>query len=207
MDKMQIYNAVRWVPEEAKKEIGAGRLKGMTDINPMWRIKTLTEQFGVCGIGWRYEIVKQWTEQGAGSEFAAFCNINLYVKFGEQWSEAIPGTGGAKFVANESKGHYTDDEAYKKALTDAISVACKALGFGADVYWSKDSTKYDERPAPQYPVSEKVSDKDVKIIEQLISETGSDFGKLLLFFRVTHLQDMTKEQAAKCIEMLKSKQK
>lgn len=207
MDKMQIYNAVRAVPDEAKKEIGAGRLKGMTDINPMWRIKTLTEQFGVCGIGWRYEIVKQWTEQGAGGEFAAFCNINLYFKFGEQWSEAIPGTGGAKFVANESKGHYTDDEAYKKALTDAISVACKALGFGADVYWSKDSTKYDERTPPQYPVSEKVSDKDVKIIEQLISETGSNFGKLLLFFRVTHLQDMTKEQAAKCIEMLKSKQK
>ena len=27
--------------------------------------------------------------------------------------------------------------------TDAISVACKSLGVGADVYWDKDSTKYD----------------------------------------------------------------
>lgn len=37
------------------------------------------------------------------------------------------------------------------ALTDAISVACKALGFGADVYWAKDATKYTPRTAEQKP--------------------------------------------------------
>lgn len=30
------------------------------------------------------------------------------------------------------------------ALTDALSVACKALGIAADVYWDKDKTKYDK---------------------------------------------------------------
>ena len=29
------------------------------------------------------------------------------------------------------------------ALTDAISVACKSLGFGADIYFGKDRTKYN----------------------------------------------------------------
>ena len=38
---------------------------------------------------------------------------------------------------------YLDDDAYKKAYTDAISVAAKALGVGADVYFEKDVTKYD----------------------------------------------------------------
>ncbi len=52
MDGLEIYNKVREVPEKAKKSITAGRLKGMTDINPMWRIKKLTEEFGPCGIGW-----------------------------------------------------------------------------------------------------------------------------------------------------------
>lgn len=52
MDNLELYNKVRNVPQEAKKEIKGGRLKGMTDINPMWRIKTLTEQFGICGMGW-----------------------------------------------------------------------------------------------------------------------------------------------------------
>ena len=38
-ENMSIYNAVRSVPNEAIKPIGAGRLKGFSDINPMWRIK------------------------------------------------------------------------------------------------------------------------------------------------------------------------
>lgn len=49
-ENMSIYNAVRSVPNEAIKPISAGRLKGFSDINPMWRIKKLTEMFGPCGV-------------------------------------------------------------------------------------------------------------------------------------------------------------
>jgi hypothetical protein len=143
MENLKIYDQVREVPKEAKKDIQAGRLKGKTDINPMWRIKKLTEIFGVCGIGWKYVITKQWIEHGGKDEIAAFVNIDLFVKSDGAWSEAIPGTGGSSFVANEKNGPYVSDECFKMALTDAISVSCKALGFGADVYWDKDSTKYD----------------------------------------------------------------
>ena len=52
MNNLDIYEKVREVPENAQKKIIAGRIKGFTDINPMWRIKALTEQFGPCGIGW-----------------------------------------------------------------------------------------------------------------------------------------------------------
>lgn len=141
-DNMRIYDAVRECPKDALKPIQAGRLKGKSDINPMWRIKKLTELYGPVGIGWYYEITKQWLENGGNGEIAAFCNINLYVKNNDEWSKPIQGTGGSMFVAKESKGPYTSDECYKMALTDAISVACKALGFAADVYWNNDSTKY-----------------------------------------------------------------
>ena len=143
MDKMAIYDAVKSCPQNALKEIMAGRLKGKSDINPMWRIKALTEQFGACGIGWYYEITRQWLEQGANGEISAFCNINLYIKIDNEWSKPIPGTGGSAYIAKEKSGLYTSDECYKMALTDAISVACKALGFAADVYWNADNTKYD----------------------------------------------------------------
>ena len=147
---MELYEKVRTVPATALKTIGAGRLKGKSDINPMWRIKTLTEQFGMCGIGWKYVITKQWLEQAETKEQAAFVNIDLFVKVGGEWSEAIPGTGGSSFVANESKGLYVSDECFKMALTDAISVACKALGFGADIYWNADNTKYSKtNPEPE----------------------------------------------------------
>lgn len=140
---MEIYDAVRQVPDTAKKTIGAGRLKGMTDVNPMFRIKTLTERFGPCGIGWKYEITKQWTEV-YGQDVKAFCNVLLYIKDGDQWSGAIPGTGGSSMVSIERNGAYVNDEAYKMALTDALSVACKALGVAADVYFAKDA-KYDTK--------------------------------------------------------------
>ena len=146
MDNLKIYNTVREVPPEAKKNIAGGRLKGMTDINPMWRIKKLTEVFGVCGIGWKYEIVDRWIETAmAKDEITANIIINLYIKAENgEWSEPIPGIGGSMLVASESKGLYVNDECYKMALTDAISVACKALGMGADVYWDKDTTKYND---------------------------------------------------------------
>ena len=146
MENLKIYEQVRSVPTEAKKNIGGGRLKGMTDINPMWRIKKLTEVFGVCGIGWKYEIVDKWIETAmAKDEITANVIINLYIRDKEgKWSDPIPGIGGSMLVASEQKGLYVNDECYKMALTDAISVACKALGMGADVYWDKDTTKYND---------------------------------------------------------------
>lgn len=149
MDNLAIYNAVRSVPDSAKRRIEAGRLKGKTDINPMWRIKALTEKFGPCGFGWKYVITDKRLEQGANGEVAAFLDIDLFVKADGVWSDAIPGTGGSAFVAKEKNGLYTSDECFKMALTDAISVACKALGFGADVYWEADRSKYDKPESKQ----------------------------------------------------------
>lgn len=142
MDNLELYEKVRQVPEKAQRKIEAGRLKGMTDINPMWRIKVLTEQFGVCGVGWKPQIVRTWIDNGANGEAITNVEILLFVKIEGQWSEGIPGIGGSRLVSKENSGLYTDDECYKKAYTDAISVACKSLGIGADVYWEKDSTKY-----------------------------------------------------------------
>lgn len=149
MDNLTIYNEVRSVPDSAKRRIEAGRLKGKTDINPMWRIKALTEKFGPCGFGWKYVITDKRLEQGANGEIAAFLDIDLFVRADGVWSDAIPGTGGSAFVAKEKNGPYTSDECFKMALTDAISVACKALGFGADVYWDADKSKYDKPESKQ----------------------------------------------------------
>lgn len=153
---MEIYQQCRSVPDYAKKPISSGRMQGKTDISPMWRIEKLTEMFGPCGIGWWYEITSQRIEEGANGEKKAFVDINLYYRWGGETSRAIPGIGGNTFIARESKGPYTDDECFKKALSDAISVAAKALGVGADVYMGTEQTKYTApvqegglRPIPQ----------------------------------------------------------
>lgn len=143
--KMQIYDKVRSVPDEAKKAFNNGRFSG-TDINPMWRIKTLTEQFGPAGLGWYVDNVQERCEQH-GDVTMAIVNLELYFKVGDGWSKPIYGTGGNVLMRKGT----VSDEGYKMAYTDALSVACKALGIGADVYFEKDTTKYtapDPAPAP-----------------------------------------------------------
>ena len=140
---LELYEKFRAVPESAKRRIAGGKLSGKTDINPMWRIKALTEAFGACGVGWYYTVEREWTEAGAGGEVGAFCDILLYVKTENgEWSKPICGTGGSMLVTTEKGKAVTNDEAFKMARTDAFSVACKQLGVGADVYWDGDATKY-----------------------------------------------------------------
>lgn len=142
MDNLKLYNAVRAVPKEAQTAFDTGSFSG-TDINPMWRIKTLTEQFGVAGIGWYYEVLNRWTEE-VGTDIIVYVEINLYVKMNNEWSKPIYGIGGNRCLTQGKKGIRISDEGYKMALTDALSVACKALGIGADVYFEKDRTKYTQ---------------------------------------------------------------
>lgn len=141
-ENLKIYEECRSVPTEAQKKIQGGRLNGKTDINPMWRIKKLTEIFGPVGKGWYTSVTEKWTENGASGEVTANVRINLFVKYDGEWSVPIEGVGGSLLIAKETAGLRTDDDAFKKAYTDAISVACKALGIGADIYWEKDPTKY-----------------------------------------------------------------
>ena len=148
---MEIWNALKQPPVSALKKIGGGRLKGMTDINPQWRYKAMTEQFGICGVGWTYKIINTWSEQGADGVILAFAKIALLIKIEDVWSEPIPGIGGSTMVAKETSGLYSSDECYKMAVTDALSVAMKMLGVASDIYeglW--DGSKYrdasEQRP-------------------------------------------------------------
>lgn len=152
-ENMELYEQFRKCPVEAQKAITAGRLKGKTDINPMWRIKVLTETFGPCGFGWTCKITQTWIEDSPETaEKTANVRVELRVNYKGKWSEPIEGIGGAMFVEQESRGLHCDDDCFKKAYTDAISVACKALGIAADIYYAKDpETKYDTGDANEQP--------------------------------------------------------
>ena len=173
MENLSIYNQLRVVPAEAKKRINGGRLDGKTDINPQYRIMAMTAVFGPCGIGWYYTIDKQWTEEHQ-SEVKCFCNISLYIKDGDRWSAPIPGTGGSTIVEKNRSGFYVNDEGYKMALTDALSVAMKALGVAADVYFEKGvryGTKYEQptqQQAPAQPAAPAPAPADISAVKPLI---------------------------------------
>lgn len=132
-------------PKWALKEIQAGRLKGKSDINPQWRYMAMTEVFGMVGTGWKYTIDKTWTEIGADNELLVFVQVSVFVKVNGEWSDAIQGLGGSTLVTKEKNGMYNNDEAYKMAVTDALSTALKMLGVAADIYMGLwDGAKYKE---------------------------------------------------------------
>lgn len=149
VNNLGLWEYMRGVPESARRRIQGGHLNGKTDINPVWRIKMLTEAFGVCGFGWNVREVERWTNECAG-EVGAFVKVELRIRIGDAWSEPIEGTGGSK-LCGKGRGEGINDEAWKMATTDAISVACKSLGMAADIYYEKDATwgsKYETRETP-----------------------------------------------------------
>jgi hypothetical protein len=158
MTAIEIYEKLSCPPKSALKEIEAGDLKGKTDINPQWRYKAMTELFGTVGIGWKYEIQKLWTEQGARQEVLAFAQVAVYIRDQEtkQWSDPIIGIGGSKLINCFSSGLKSNDEGYKMAVTDAFSTSLKMIGVAAAIYEGRwDGSKYnleantEEQPSKQ----------------------------------------------------------
>ena len=152
MNAMDIYKSLSQPPAEALRQIIAGNLKGKTDINPQWRYEAMTEKFGLVGIGWKYEIQKLWTENGAKGEVLAFAQVAVFVRNADtkEWSDAIVGIGGSKLVNAFNAGLQSNDEGYKMAVTDAFSTSLKMLGVAADIYAGRwDGSKYKDAPQEQ----------------------------------------------------------
>ena len=145
LNNVRFYEKFMTTPKDAQKSFkGKGGFEG-TDINPMFRIKVLTEVFGPAGFGWwtdnvRYEFVESPTTK----ETHVFCELDLYIKDPEsgEVSHPIYGIGGNTYIGTNKYGPTATDEAKKMAYTDALSIACKALGIGHDVWYGKDQTKY-----------------------------------------------------------------
>ena len=157
-----IWDAVSRPPSTALKQIKGGRLTGMTDVNPQWRYRAMTETFGPCGDGWKYEIARVWQEQGTEGQMLAFAEVHLWWRNSPgPWNGPIPGIGGSMLIAKERDGLRTNDEGYKMAVTDALSVAMKMLGVAADIYaglW--DGSKYkEEAVAPTIQTPRRLSDR------------------------------------------------
>lgn len=125
-------------PKHTKAFQRAGGFKG-TAIKPMWSFRRMTEEFGPCGAGWginepKFQIVET-TE-----ETLVYCTVSVWHGSREQ---VVFGVGGDKAMGKNRNGSFTDDEAFKKAFTDAVTNALKLIGVGADVHMGLfDDSKY-----------------------------------------------------------------
>jgi hypothetical protein len=199
MNNLELWNKVKQPPASVLKQIKGGRLSGMTDISPQYRYQVLTEIFGVCGIGWKYTIDELWQVPGSDNQVIAWARISLYIKDKDSWSDPIQGIGGSMHIEKEKAGLHTSDEGYKMAVTDALSVACKMLGIGADIYLGRwDGSKYkdskpestNDQPAPEKPktasASNPISDKQKGMLHFKMTSVGLDKEAEKAFFDWVH---------------------
>lgn len=137
------YSKVSVPPVSALKAITGGRLDGFTDINAQWKVEVMTEVYGLCGVGWKYEVVDKEIIDCPDGQKLIYLTVSLQIKDGDKWSEPIYGIGGDFILKKERKGMRADDDAYKKCLTDALGNAMKNIGVAADVYKGMFETKYN----------------------------------------------------------------
>lgn len=143
-------------PKYTKAFDRTGGFKG-TAFNPQYMWKRATEIFGECGKGWGYKIVDEKYVPGhmmfgqGGEQLGEQCIHVVRVKFWYKLDgkkHKIEHFGQTTFIGKNKYGPFTDEEAPKKSLTDALMKCMSMLGFGADVYLGLyDDNKYVDEVA------------------------------------------------------------
>lgn len=141
-------------PKHTKPFSRAGGFKG-TALKPIWIVQRLTEQFGPVGEGWGMEEPQFTLVHGQDGEVLVYCHVRCWHTNPGQF---FYGVGGDKVVTKRSSGQlFHDDEAFKKAFTDAVNNAFKFVGVGADVHMGQfDDSKYVEQVAGEFQANAKV---------------------------------------------------
>lgn len=140
MSNTEIWDKLaRTDPKHTKPFQRAGGFKG-TAMKPIWIVKRMTEEFGPCGKTWGINRPEFQVEH-TPDESLVYCSVSIW--HGEKANE-IWGVGGDKVRTIRKSGEvFVDDEAFKKAFTDAVNNALKYLGVGADIHMGQfDDSKY-----------------------------------------------------------------
>jgi hypothetical protein len=186
-ENMKIWDALgKTDPAHTKQFTRAGGFKG-TAVKPMWANKQMTEFFGPCGVGWG-QTEPQFQVVPASDEILVYCTVGLWYIAGDTFSKLVYGVGGDKVMtqifAKDGQGNkirgedgkfktypQTDDEAFKKAYTDALSNAMKFIGVAADVHMGLfDDNKYVQSVRAEFE-EEKKAEVIAEVEKQKTSPT------------------------------------
>ena len=158
MSNLDLWDRVsKTNPDHTKK---AGRF---TAIDAYQQIRTATAEFGRVGEGWGWQVQSEQVIDGH-----AIVRIRFWWRQSDGHSGEYEEYGTA--IISRMK-----DEAFKSALTDAITKALSRLGFNADVFLGKfDSNKYieerrleikNEEAVNAYEVHKELFDKVMPIVQ------------------------------------------
>lgn len=131
-------------PSHTKKFTKGGGFSG-TAIKPFYLIRKATEAFGVCGIGWGWKELENIVVGGVWCSKVELWFMQDKVRGTvEQWGQTV-------MQGTNKNGPFVDEEAPKKAVTDALTKCLSYLGFAGDVHMGRfDDSKYVEEITTEF---------------------------------------------------------
>lgn len=188
-DNMRLWDTLgKTDPSHTKQFQRGGGFRG-TAVKPMWVNKQLTETFGPCGVGWGTKKPEFQTVIGQDGEVLVYCTVEAWyidpnLKPDDLLSDerSVFGVGGdkcAQWVGQGDKRRLVhDDEAFKKAYTDALGNAFKFVGVAADIHMGLfDDSKYVAEVREAFEAEERQKVPGIHKIKQRLSALLTDGSK------------------------------
>lgn len=145
-DNMNVWNALKTTDPKYTKKVEFGRK--FTSINSQWQLQRMTEQFGSIGDGWGYDVAHDILRI-SDDYILATADVSIWT--GERSRYYGPVRGMSPIVEKGKNGLHFDDDAGKKAMTDALTKGLSHLGLSADVFLGLfDDNKYVQNVAAQF---------------------------------------------------------
>lgn len=161
-DNLKLWNAVEKTPEAHTKAITGKAYQG-TSPKPHYLVHKATETFGPCGIGWGFTVLDERIEDGAAGERMSIARVRVWYIWDGKRGE-VEHVGGTQFSGTRASGKaFTDEDAPKKSVTDALVKALSLIGFAGDIFMGRyDDSKYvqelkDEAKAAAAPAPKRAS--------------------------------------------------
>src|SRR5690606_9851047 len=169
MDNMSVWAKVEKTdPKYTKQFSRGGGFKG-TATNATYLARKATEMFGPCGIGWGINVLSEEVLTGPPQviEGQVVAHDMIHKVHARLWyvldgkRGEVEQFGQTQIVGRNKNGFYTDEEAPKKSLTDAMSKCLSLLGFSADIHLGLyDDNKYVASLAKEFAADRAKEFKD-----------------------------------------------
>lgn len=212
MDNNALWDAVQTTdPKYTKGFSRGGGFKG-TATNATYLARKATDQFGPCGTGWGINVLNEEIITGAPHivDGQVVAHDLIHKVHARLWY-VIDGTRGeveqfgqTQIVGKNKNGFYTDEEAPKKSLTDAMTKCLSLLGFSADIHLGLyDDNKYVAGLAEQF--ADRVTQEQAATIRDLLAESSADVAGFLAYFGASSVDDLMADKFAQAEKMLRAK--
>jgi hypothetical protein len=170
---MNLWNRVSMTDPAHTKPVKLGG-REFTSIDAQYQVMRATEIFGPVGKGWGYDvvyttlqvIVPESAKRPGGHATMQFADVNLWWRDESGQRFDFGPVRGCNLLCSPN-GH-VDEDAPKKAMTDAITKGLSHLGFSADVFLGRyDDNRYVAAMRAQFRDKDNKIERDESVPEKL----------------------------------------